>query len=231
MDLALVIPPKLLEVYADKTDMFFVLAQFKEEPGYLDFFMTKPGRKWTILDNGASELGQTIDVTDYHYIALYFRPDEVVLPDYQHNPEATLEAHRASLAFWERRRSEGAWVPESFMLVPHGDSREEVVASTRDMLYLTAEHPSFPFSLGLPRILEEHTPRSRLFGGLHLLEVMLPDIHFLGSGPSLYDTMKDARRAGARSIDTGRPFRSKTLEEDTASVRSYVDDILTVFHA
>src|SRR3990172_4758451 len=96
MQLALVIPPKLLAKYESDTDCFFALAQYIEEPGYLDFFRKKleEGR-WVILDNGASELGRTIDIQTYFEITQMAPWSEIVLPDIQFDGIATAQAHDA----------------------------------------------------------------------------------------------------------------------------------------
>jgi len=79
MKFAFQVPIKYIKELDKENDYLFVLAQYLTNPKYLEFIQKT--EKNIILDNGASELGESIDIKEYKKIIDLIKPDTIIIPD------------------------------------------------------------------------------------------------------------------------------------------------------
>lgn len=79
MKLAVIAPTSMLLRYC-RTDYHLVLAHLRDDNKYVEFYK-HTARGYKMLDNGAAELGQSVDVDVLFQSVYTFEPNEVILPD------------------------------------------------------------------------------------------------------------------------------------------------------
>lgn len=163
---------------------------------------------YVIMDNGAAE-GQLMDIEELLKMVYQVKPTEVVVRDSLNNMEKTL--HQFDVFPFEEMISLGV---HSFMLVPQGQTIEEYLECTKELLE-RANHMELNFTLGISRFMNKvgvsrpeymEKVREVILGYVRPYE----EIHILGCN-SLYEIreIQEAHKAylggviKLRSFDTG----------------------------
>lgn len=93
MQVAYICPKKYFE-YSRKGDYYFLLAHWLRDISPWDIERDKT----IVLDNGAYELGRSVDMEEYSDTIQRIRPDEVILPDVRFDAAQTVELGKEFLA-------------------------------------------------------------------------------------------------------------------------------------
>jgi hypothetical protein len=191
--------------WAHQTNYQLVLPQVvKQHPLYAQNYHglgLKP-KNFTILDNGAAELGTPLPWNELIQIGLQVKAKEIVLPDVYMDAEGT----KKLLIEWEEWYGRHLPVPFTYMAVVHGQSWQEwmgMIAWYSDKYWVD--------TLGIPRHLLETCGDSRIRVKLAaLIEELYPGrfkLHMLGTNPEHMDEVVHlGRMDNIRGIDTSAPF-------------------------
>lgn len=118
MEIATIVPTSHL-CFTEQDGYKMALAHVaKEDRRYFEFFKETEG--FTILDNGAAELGEGVGFDSFYEMAMKLEPDEIVVPDVLLDAEATIQRAQD---FYESGMYLGPW--DRRMGVPQGKTLEE----------------------------------------------------------------------------------------------------------
>ena len=156
---------------------FLALVHLLRIPDYRQFFEERvEAGKYVILDNSTVELGEPWAMEDYLAEAMSIGAHEILLPDWLHNSNRTLDAAESGL-----RRIENSGYSGRIMGVPQGDSQEDWIDCLEEMLGMGIT------SIGISRRYLDKFGESRLFAchvTYYLAQAMNIEvsIHLLGAG-------------------------------------------------
>lgn len=134
MKVAVIAPSKCLE-FSELGDLYFVLAQrVLEDVKYAEFF-SKKRDKVKMLDNGAFELGKSLETDKLLEVAGVVKPDEIVAPDYPMRGEMSLQMIKDFLGV----------VPKKMKIVaiPHGRDVLELAENYKKVCKLDVDVVGF----------------------------------------------------------------------------------------
>lgn len=122
MKAALITPTPLLNKFATRSKYQFVLAHvYAHDPMYRAFYMERAlAGDSIIVDNGAYEFGEAIDLTELIECARELHPDVIVLPDVRFDREKTLARTGAAM-----KQLKG--LGKHLIGVPQGKNREDIL--------------------------------------------------------------------------------------------------------
>ncbi|KKN22077.1 hypothetical protein LCGC14_0918830 [marine sediment metagenome] len=213
---AIISPLHQLERYSSLSDTQMCLAQYWDsEPVYRKYFrdMKKRG-DCIIMDNGAYELGQSIDIDSYIKAILELEPSIAIVPDVIMNGEETVALAND---FLERFPDLPKWT--SLMAVPQGSTHEKWT----DCLHRLQTLGDFLW-WGLPKVCHLVSPGGRLRAYQTLIDSIpsrereILNVHLLGIW---LDPIREAQDflniPQVKSVDTALPVTlghlARTLEE------------------
>lgn len=202
MKAAIICPTSMLEWVQKEFDphFHFVLAQiYLEDKAYADFFLER--RRLgddMILDQGAAELGASIDDGSIMTVVRKLKPTIVVAPDIIYSSfETIIRVGNFLKAYADELKLLGVQI----MVVPQGENNERYLECFS--LLNCAVKVDW---LGISRFYHDRFDgRARL---LALIEdrVKKP-CHLLGVGGGIYDLDEEVGFDFAKSVDTARPVR------------------------
>lgn len=113
MKYALIVPPPNLQIIDEfHLGYHFILAQYCKDPVYRDFYKQKHEQgHFIMMDNGAAELGASIDIKDVVEAANEVGADEIVMPDVLDDYVQTLQRTANAVEFVSRKQR--AMVPQA----------------------------------------------------------------------------------------------------------------------
>lgn len=136
MKVAIIAPLKYLQ-FVDRADIAFALTQFvNNDQSYRDFY--KDTQKYTILDNGAAEMGKSADELQVIEAMKKINADEVWAPDELYNSKNTI--HRTKL-FLENMPN-NLIKRTTVALIPQGNSISQWITCYKQLLRLAEEYLS-----------------------------------------------------------------------------------------
>ena len=178
MELCFIVPRRWFRLSKEYSDFYLPIAhQIKESDK--DLFQDK----YCVLDNGAFELGGSIDEDELLEIAKWLEPNEVVVPDVIHDANATMES--ASRFFSK------CPVDYNYMFVPQGKTWEEWLKCYRwalnhsfvDVIGFLCKVP-FELDSGTAEVLNKPPQtliRFEMVNKLKDMNLLSKPIHILGS--------------------------------------------------
>jgi len=196
MKFALITPPQGFQVEIDlRLGYHFALAQYCGDPEYANHYHALGlAGHFTMLDNGAAEIGSAIALQRLMEAADLINPDEIILPDVLDDADKTL-VHTA--------RALDRIAPHARAMCPQGKTWEEWTFCADQMIQMGCA------TLCIAKRYE------KLPGGrVHALEIARDrgwdrdhNIHLLGC---CYDPLKEVERAQMfmphiRGVDTAAP--------------------------
>lgn len=205
--------PHHVEFMAEQ-DAQFVLAHLRDVPGYtaaVKKVRNKVGSPaFTLLDNGAYELGESMPMADILSYAREIQAHELVLPDVLYDGPATARLTAAAM----KNLLFANWIPDRVMIVPQGKTITEWVECLTEQMRAYAQFGSrvTRLTIGVPR----HT--SSFPGGRYKLLMQYLNgivqrdsnvlVHLLGWEEDLAAPNKMVQTMPwIRSIDSAKPFR------------------------
>jgi hypothetical protein len=175
-------------------------------------FRKKNPSSYIILDNSMIELGHPCSTEDILDAVSIVEPNAVVLPDYAHDCERTIEESTSAYKAW---RSHGI---NTFMCVAQGNTEEEYVKCATALVDLTGVDV-----IGIPRnaVSKLHS-RFRLTCSIYAAtRRLIPEIHLLGFSDDVMDDITCASLPFVRGIDSTTPLRAGLDNVWLASPHSY----------
>lgn len=152
--------------YSKYFDFDFVIASTcLEYPEYMKYFMgakdTNP--RFTILDNGAFEMGEAITDEKYIELARKLRPDVLVVPDVYKDNAATGRRAGNFIDVWQNDPIDGV----ELMGVLQGNSWDTLVSTYKILYAPVCKYIGLPYAAGIDRyqFLKAHPEIS----GVHIL--------------------------------------------------------------
>ena len=139
MRAAHIVPPALLDRYGTASEYHLILAHLVLQNDYYREFYRERSEAgdFIILDNGAFEFQTSISAQELFAAARFVQPSVIVLPDVLRDAEATYEATKDALRFWNGLRPELHFQNEpSFMVVPQGKDLEEWFACWKKLRFV-----------------------------------------------------------------------------------------------
>jgi hypothetical protein len=175
-------------------DYIFALAHLVEtEPDYAHWIMNRAEDMELYLDNGAYELGSSIDVKHYASVIESLQPDVAIAPDTMQDREKTI---RLSKSFFELGAPKGP----KYMIVPQGKTTDEWVLCLHTLVRMFRHEFHM---IGIPRCMY---PR-RLQLARHAQKFTKKPIHLLGCvDPSEIAGILQSNM-NVQSLDTSWPAR------------------------
>jgi len=205
--------------YSLKGDILFVLAQLvQENETYREFYRRDSiinnniynNNIYIIIDNGASELGKSLDIDKLIESAKYIKADEIICPDVMFNSDDTVRLTQNFLDSLSRDELRSF----KFMAVPQGNTKDEWTKCYADLFcYLDYRIDT----LGLSK-----RCISKCFGGnvvtarIKCIEefkdrTILPQIHLLGADTNILAELNYMKyNKSVRSIDSNIAFKLAT---------------------
>jgi len=173
-----------------------------------DYIRLFPTGSVIIMDNSMIELGEPVDGEIMEQACSIVGPQIVVLPDYAHDSERTVQVARE----WAHDR-ESSVSPNSqqhYMAVPQGNTLEEYMECARRL----AEIPRVLY-WGIPRSATDKlgtrkdlVKRINLEVANHVKTIRSwTCIHLLGISTDFYDDLVCAQQEGVMGIDSAAPLR------------------------
>ncbi len=207
MRAAIISPIPLLYRYSTLSSLQMALAQLWIEEEYRMYFLNRKQEGDTIiLDNGAYELGQSLDISRLEEVAEELQPDVLILPDAIMNKNLTLSLTEKALSSFQNKYT--------LMAVPQGSDDKEWLECLRSM----GEFCKFLW-WGVPKVCQLVLSQGRPWACREILK-RFPDanIHLLGVWSDPIGEIKDVVDIpGVRSIDTALPISlgklARSLEE------------------
>ncbi len=180
---------------------FMALVHLLEYGRYRRFFeeRVKAG-KYVILDNSTVELGAPWPMEDYVEKAMSIGASEILLPDWLHSANRTLDAAESGL-----RRIENSGYSGNVMGVPQGKTQEEWIECLEEMLGMGIT------SIGVSRRYLDKFGQSRLFACYVVYHVAMQmnvdfSIHLLGAGlPAEKEVAPCLRLPRVVGVDSSMP--------------------------
>lgn len=143
------LPLKYLD-YSRHFDFDFVIASTCLEcPEYLEYFMAMKSKnpRFTILDNGAFEIGEAIADKEYIELARKLQPDVLVIPDVHKNNSATGRRAVDFLTTWKNNPIDSV----ELMGVLQGNSWDVLVSMYRIIYAPVCKYIGLPYATGIDR--------------------------------------------------------------------------------
>lgn len=194
MKLAIISPIAHLEELSTLGTIQFALGHVKDLR-YTEYFREHHG--YTIMDNGSYELGTSVSFQDIIDAASNIKPDEIVAPDIQWNPEKSLESAKG---FFRFLYDEGIRDQYKVMVVVWANSPVDFPNYYQEYLKLK------PDVIGIGKWLAtKFLARDRVVKKLKTDGIWGKDIehHFLGCG---YPGEAQILANEGRSMDTSGPI-------------------------
>lgn len=117
------IPKALFNRHDEISDYPYVLGHLlKLDQEYADFYKAKlhdPNTLYSILDNSAFELGESIPFNELRELALEYKPTHLVLPDRVHDKQFTMESAKEYLQTYSEDK-------QKYIGVCQGDTFEDI---------------------------------------------------------------------------------------------------------
>jgi len=203
------LPVPYLE-YSTCFDYDFVIASIwivNEE--YRDYYLYKRSKRFTILDNGAFEIGHAIDDDQYIKIAAELHPDIIICPDVFKNQPATGSRAIAFIDKWLDNLIPGI----DLMGVLQGNSRRSLISMYNTLYKQHCKYIGLPYATEIDRFqfLKAHPE--------------IENVHILGL-PNLAEALALCTLPNVVSIDSSLPVKitkDEMLLEDKFYSDSYVD--------
>lgn len=205
MKIALIPPTKLLGL-SKQTHFHLILSHWcQQDHDYASIY-----KVWSmhghhiILDNGAYELGQSVDMSSLETVARFIRPTEIVLPDKLKDRHATIQMIGDSWPTFDSLQQDCG---SKAMVVLQGTTDEELIECFEEM-HTCWNH--FIGSYGIPK----HAGRGRLSGRCELLSKLMKspkwnaelEFHMLGTATVNEVLLVANAFPWVRSIDSSLPF-------------------------
>ncbi len=174
--IATIVPIAHLSLIAED-DRFMALVHLMEDVRYSDFYKARIDEgKYVILDNSTVELGEPVAMGPYLAAAMRLGASEILLPDWLHDKNLTLDEAEQGLSAVAFADYNG-----NIMGVPQGGTQEEWIECLEEMFALGIT------SIGISRRYLDKFGMSRLFACYttkHIADEMnVPmTIHLLGAG-------------------------------------------------
>ena len=176
------LPIKYLN-YSKHFDFDFVIASTcLEYPEYLEYFMSMKGNnpRFTILDNGAFEIGEAITDEKYIELARKLQPDVLVVPDVYKDNAATGNRAVNFFTAWQNNPVEGV----ELLGVLQGNSWDVLVSMYQTLYVSICKYVGLPYATGIDRyqFLKAHPeiPNVHILGVSTLTEIcglrLLPNV-------------------------------------------------------
>ena len=216
MQLTYEIPTVNLKDFKDELDIGFVIApQALKDKEYLVFYKDLAKKKYTILDNGAFELGRSISPKEIIDLALELGAKEIVVPDVQGNPKETIKVATEFFKYLECTNLTNKFI---YQMVPQGETAEEVIYCMQSLSGFNWQILGVVARFGEEKDMEKNE-QTRISILTRLGREMYPkQIHLLGlvdaSKLSIYTELDIFKQI--RSLDTSYPI-AKALEQKTLS--------------
>ena len=123
MKCALITPSPLLERFANRSRYQFVLAhQYVNDPVYRAFYRKRAAAGDSIIvDNGAYEFGEAVQLANLIETCKELNPEVVVLPDVRFDSDATLKRTEASMSALQG-------LAKNLIGVPQGKNLDEIMS-------------------------------------------------------------------------------------------------------
>lgn len=189
---------------------------------YMKFMVEERFRnKYLIMDNGADEFGASVPFEQLWNAARALGAHEVVLPDVQHDAEATITATQQACAWLLTTAGRTAFAQldrPRLMIVPQGRSYAEWTWAL-DALWHMVNHTTAILD-GLPPVVGIAKNYGDVIGTHRLLSYVPPgyDIHLLGS-PKRVEVLRECvRDFRIRSMDTARAMVFAQLGREWGSI-------------
>ena len=192
MKAAIISSINLLRRYSSMSNLQMCLAQFWNDPYYREYFLERKSFGDTIiLDNGAYELGKSVNLTKLLEAAEALQPQILVLPDELMNGMSTVRLVREFIQIYLSNGLNAILPNTEYMVVPQGASPKEWRQCLADLVAL-----NYPFTYwGVPKV--SHL----VFGGTRLTQCkeiirVVPEakIHLLGIWSDPISEVLEARK-------------------------------------
>lgn len=182
------LPVKYLELSFEFDFDFVIASTCLENPTYLDYYLKRRRKRFTILDNGAFETGEAIDDITYINLAHKLLPDVLVIPDVIKNPKETLIRYNKFQRLWS---SQQVQIPNVQLMgvLQAGANIDYADILVNQYLSTGVEWIGIPYASGLDRyqLIKKHPEwkNVHILGLPHLSEVFslltLPNVKSIDS--------------------------------------------------
>jgi hypothetical protein len=164
-------------------------------PAYLNFYQRRLRQgDFVILDSPAFETGGIADLEDTLHATMMLRPSEVVLPDDMNSAEKTVAGTKDAMNLLDEVGYSGR-----YMMVPHGETIEEFIECTYELLSLGAgERTTIGLQEEIPELFRIN--RAQMIQRLNHQTGAVLTYHLLG----IDEGLEDQFTTGARSCDTAK---------------------------
>lgn len=195
-----ILPSKMLPIYGSLNNADFALAHVAvQDRDYADYYEARAARGvFVTLDNGAYELGRSVDLSEWFVATMKIKPAEVWIPDVFEDGQATIELMEETVA-----KLNPDFQPR-LAGVPQGKTWEEWLRC-----YARMVRSGMVSTIGVPKHLRNKHPEGRL-GALEELKqrkLVLPSLqyHCLGVNDMWEVSRISLRAPWVRSIDSAAP--------------------------
>lgn len=197
------IPTQLFSVHDLICDYSYVLAHLlvKDSPHYdstyTEFYSKKiKDTQLSVLDNGAYELGKSIDIELLYELGELYRPSHIVLPDVYGNYEETREWVEAYLSLF------GDISTPKFFAALQGNTIDEYLKCYD----FYNSHPAIDI-IGINFRIIEDTSRLKFLESLFAMRYVEKKVHLLGcSNPGEFLDYGEWVKKRIYSVDTSSPI-------------------------
>ena len=217
MELALIAPTSVLDLYATSTVTMCLAHQVLQDPIYAEHYRdlsmklrvrTKRLQGTVIMDNSLWELGNPMTIEDLQKACEVVRPTELIVPDAFRDGPKTVELLTKFLDAIGTVLDGLPW--RRNLAVAHGKDREEWLEC-----FDTLNEHAYVHTVGLPKVLDDiWTPGGRV-GCLMFLEASRrihtdahKEYHCLGLWDDPIEVLLLSRFSWLRSLDTALPIHA-----------------------
>lgn len=215
IDLCLIAPIGQLELM-NYGDMYFALADLVlKYPAYAKYINERQRSYYTIMDNGAYELGKSMDIDAIMKTAKMIHADEIIAPDYPMHAQETLDMTKEFFEVISKEERKKYII----QVVPHGRTPLEYITCWERFM-LQSEFNHAIDVIGISVLFDRVYPRTKVLQYMNMATPHLLDVtmHLLGFD-DIYEFFSLPKRIHGRfrSIDMSFPFtlaKHQMLVED-----------------